>query len=68
MLKSRVAGFYHLHNVQTGSGAHSVSYPKRIRRSFVVLKWPWLETDQAPPSSEEVKNECNHAFTRPYTA
>jgi len=31
-----------------------------------VLKRPWPEADQAPPSSAEVKNECSHAFTRPH--
>jgi hypothetical protein len=43
------------HLVQTGSEAHSASYPMGIRGSFLGVKRPGREADQSPPSSVEVQ-------------
>jgi len=45
--------FFLLQNVQTGSGAHPVSYSKG-------------EINLAPPSSAEVKNECSYILLSQY--
>jgi hypothetical protein len=44
-----------LHVVQTGSGAHSASYPVGTGDSFLGVKWPGREADHSPPTSAEVK-------------
>jgi hypothetical protein len=36
------------HNVQTGSGAHPISFPKGIGDSFPGVKWPGREADHSP--------------------
>jgi hypothetical protein len=43
------------HRVQTGSGAHSASYPVGTRGSFLGVKLPGREADHSPPYSAEVK-------------
>jgi hypothetical protein len=44
--------------VQTGSGAHPVSYPLSSGGSFPGSKaWPGRDADHSPPSSAEAKNE-----------
>jgi hypothetical protein len=51
------AGNFSLQNrVQTGSGAHTASYPMGTRGSFPVVERPGREADHSPPSSAEVKN------------
>jgi hypothetical protein len=37
------ARFFLLHSFQTGSGAHSASYPMGIGGNFPGLKWPGLK-------------------------
>jgi hypothetical protein len=53
------------HHVQTGSGAHPVSYPMGTRGSFPVGERPRREADHAPPSSVEVKNAWSYTSTPP---
>jgi hypothetical protein len=43
--------------VQTGSGAHTTSYPKDTRSSFPEGKAAGREADHSPPASAEVKND-----------
>jgi hypothetical protein len=44
--------------VQTGSGAHTASYPMGTGSSFPEGKArPGRDADHSPPSSAEVKNE-----------
>jgi hypothetical protein len=45
------------HRVQTGSGAHPVSYPVGTGGLSLGVKRPGRESDHSPPSSAEVK-EC----------
>jgi hypothetical protein len=45
------------HRVQTGSGAHPVSYPMGTGGSFSGVKRPRRESDHSPPSSAYIK-EC----------
>jgi hypothetical protein len=45
-----------LYSVQTGSGAHSVSYAMCTWGSFLGVKRPRREADNSPSSSAEVKN------------
>jgi hypothetical protein len=33
--------------------------------SFLGVKWPGCEVDHSPPSSAEVKNECNYTSAPP---
>jgi hypothetical protein len=54
------------HRVQTGSEAHTVSYPLGTRGSFPVVKRPVLEVDQLPTSSTKVKNARSYASDYPY--
>jgi len=48
--------FSSCHRVQTGSGAHSASYPMGTGDSYSGAKRPGCEADHSPPSSNEVKN------------
>jgi hypothetical protein len=48
--------FPFLSNVQTGSGAHPVSYQMGTGGSSPGVKWPVREANHSPPSSAEVKN------------
>jgi hypothetical protein len=48
--------FCFLHSVQTGSEAHSASYPVDTEGSFPGVKRPGREADHSPPSSADVKN------------
>jgi hypothetical protein len=50
-------GFSVLHSAQTGSEAHSASYPMGTGGSFPVVKRQVRESDHSPPSSVEVKND-----------
>jgi hypothetical protein len=43
-----------LHRVQTGSGAHSASYPTGTKDLPPGAKWPNHEADNSPPSRAEV--------------
>jgi hypothetical protein len=45
------------HRVQTGSGAHPVSYPMDTGALYLGVKRPGTEADHSLPSSVEVK-EC----------
>jgi len=31
-----------------------------------VLKWQGCESDQSPPSADDVKNKCNYTTTLPF--
>jgi hypothetical protein len=44
------------HEVQTGYGAHTASYPKDTEVPFVVIKQPGSEVNHSSPSSVEAKN------------
>jgi hypothetical protein len=58
--------FFLHHRVQTGSEAHSASYPMRTRAlSSVGVKRPGREADHSPPSNPEVKNAWTYTFTPP---
>jgi hypothetical protein len=61
------AGNYSQHRIQTGSGAHPVSYPMGTKGSFPWGKaaggWSYL-----PPSSAEVKNAWSYTSTPQYTS
>jgi hypothetical protein len=46
-----------LHNVQTGSGTHQVTYPMGIGGFLLEVKLPRREADHSPPSSAEIKND-----------
>jgi hypothetical protein len=52
---ARVGNFSHRHRVETGSGAHQVSYPMGIGGSFPGCKAAGPEADHSTPSSAEVK-------------
>jgi hypothetical protein len=53
------------HCVQTGSGAHPVSYPMGIVGLSPGVKRPGREADHSPPSSAEAENACVDASTPP---
>jgi hypothetical protein len=44
-----------LRNIQTGPGAHPVSYPMDNGGPFSGVKRPRREADHSPPTSAEVK-------------
>jgi hypothetical protein len=46
-----------LYNVQTGYGAHQVSYTMGIRGCFPEATRQEREADHSPPSSAKVKND-----------
>jgi hypothetical protein len=52
--------------VQTGSGAHSASYPMGTGAVFLGVKRPGHEADHSPPSSAEVKNVWSLTSTLQY--
>jgi len=54
------------YRVQTGSGAHSASYPMDTGDSFTVIKRSGREADHSPPCSTEVKNVWCYTSTPPY--
>jgi hypothetical protein len=54
--------------VQTGSGAHPVSFPMGAGNSFPRVKQPGCEADHSPPSSAEVKNAWSYTSTPPATS
>jgi hypothetical protein len=45
-----------LHCIQTGYGAHPVSYPMGNEGSFSKGKWQGREAGHSPPAIAEVKN------------
>jgi len=49
------------HRVQTGSGAHSATYPMGTEALCLGVKWPGREADHSPPSSARVK-ECMELY------
>jgi hypothetical protein len=51
-------GNFSHHHVQTGSGAHSGSYP-------VGVKQPGREPDHSPPPGAKVKNAWSYTSTSP---
>jgi hypothetical protein len=51
------AGNFSRHCIQSGSGAHPVSYPMGTRGSFPGVKRPGHKADHSPPSSADAK-EC----------
>jgi hypothetical protein len=62
---ARAGDFSLYHHVQTGSGAHTASYPMGTRDSSLWVKWPGHEADHSPPSSVEVKNVWSYTTTPP---
>jgi hypothetical protein len=52
---ARVGNFSLHHRVQTGSGAHTASYPVGTTGSFAGVKRPGRKPDYSLPSSTEVK-------------
>jgi hypothetical protein len=54
------------HSNETGSGAHSASYPTSTRGSFFWVKPPGREADYPSMSSVEVKNARSYIFTPLY--
>jgi hypothetical protein len=44
-----------LHFAQTGTGAHSTSYPMGTGGSFLGVKRPGREADHSPPTSVKVQ-------------
>jgi hypothetical protein len=59
------ANFSLPHRVQTGSGAHKVSYPMSTGSCFSGLKQPRRENNYSPLPTAEVRNEWRNAFTPP---
>jgi hypothetical protein len=51
-----VRDFSLLHSGQTGSEAHSASYPMGTGGFSLGVKWRGLEADTSPPPTAEVKN------------
>jgi hypothetical protein len=41
------------HHIQTGSRAHTASYPMDTGASSPGIKWPGLEADNSPPSTAD---------------
>jgi hypothetical protein len=58
-LHLKMGGAIH-HRVQTGSGAHAVSYPVGTRGSFSDVKRVGREADHSPLSNTEVKNAWSY--------
>jgi hypothetical protein len=58
--------FSPLHVAQTGSGAHSASYPAGAGSYFPGVKRPGREADHSSPTSAEVKNTWIYTSTPPY--
>jgi hypothetical protein len=54
------------HRVQTGSGAHTASYPMGTGVLSPEVKRPGHEVDHSPASSAEVKNVWGYTSTLPY--
>jgi hypothetical protein len=54
------------HRVQTGSGAHTVSYPTDTEGSFSGSKAAWAWSWPYTPSSAEVKNAWSYTSTPQY--
>jgi hypothetical protein len=59
--------FSPLQVVQTGSGAHPVSYPMGTGVLFPGVKLQGSEADHSPPTSAEVKKKWIYTSTPPYT-
>jgi hypothetical protein len=60
-------GYFSLrHRIQTGSGAHPVSYPVGTRNYFRGVKLPGREADNWFPFSTEVKNAWSYTSTSSY--
>jgi hypothetical protein len=55
------------HRVQTGSGAHSASYPMGTRVLYLGVKRSGRKADHSPPSTAEVKNASSYTST-PHTS
>jgi hypothetical protein len=60
-----VGSFSLHHHVQTGSGAHSASYPMGTRALSLGIQRPGREADHTPTSSAEVKNAWSYTSTPP---
>jgi hypothetical protein len=59
-----MTGYFSLwHRVQSGSGAHLVSYSTGTRGLSPVVKRSGCETDQSPQSSAMVKHSWSYAST-----
>jgi len=56
-----VIDFYILHNIQTSTVVHAVSWG-----SFLGVKWLGCEFNHSSPPSVEVKNEWSYTSTLPY--
>jgi hypothetical protein len=52
--------------VQTGSVAHSASYPMGTWGSFPRVKRPGREVDHSPPTNAEVKKIWFYTYIPPY--
>jgi hypothetical protein len=55
--------FSFLHRFQTGSGAHSASYPMGTGSPSAGVKRPGREANHSPPPSAEVKNAWSYTST-----
>jgi hypothetical protein len=55
-----------LHVIQTGSGAHSASYPMGTRGTFPRVKQPGREADHSSPTSSKVKKMWLYTSTPLY--
>jgi hypothetical protein len=57
------------YNIQTGPGAHPVSYPVSILGGGGLSLWVRQlghEADHSPPSTVKVKNAWSYIYTRQY--
>jgi hypothetical protein len=60
-------GYFSLrHRFQTGTGAHSASYPVGTDAVIQGVKWPRRKAGHSPPSSAEVKNAYSCTSTSQY--
>jgi hypothetical protein len=55
------------YDVQTGSAAHTASYPMCTGVIFSGIKRPGSDANHSSPSSAEVKNSCSYTSIPPYT-
>ena len=67
-VKAMARYFSRLQNVQTGSGAHLISYAVDTRVFFPRVKRPRRDCDHFLPISLEVKNWWSYTFTHSVTA
>jgi hypothetical protein len=59
--------FSPLHVIQSGSGAHTASYPMDTAAVTPGVKWLGREADHPSPTSAEFSNTWMYTSTPPYT-